>query len=109
MPVTPTSASGTVTGTSGAVHASGPSCDSRCGLVTVTSDGWSAVPSRASRKSGSVWRRSQSRARGPMAVISTSAGSAKSCRRAARSSASASRASPWIRSVRREYSLNSRM
>ena len=74
-PTTPTSRSGMVTGTSGAVHSSGPSCASRAGSLIVTSEGRSVVPSRRCRKSRSQGRRSHSRARGPVANSSTVAGS----------------------------------
>ncbi len=85
IPATPTSRSGMVTGTSGAVQSNGPSWVSRVGSLMVTSEGRSLVPSLRCRKSRSQGRRSHSRARGPVAKSSTVAGSGKLRRRVPRS------------------------
>ena len=77
MPRTSCSRSGTVTGTSYAVHGSWRRCSSLVGSWSTTSDGRSAVPMRSSRKSASEVRRSHRRRRGPTAVRATSAGSGK--------------------------------
>ncbi len=100
MPITPRPTSGSVTGTSGAVQLIGPWCDSRAGSRSTTSLGVSAVPTRATIQSGWPRRRSHSRARGPVAISRTSAGSGASVRRAVRSTTSAWCASSSIARVR---------
>ena len=105
MPTTPTSRSGMVTGTSGAVQRSGPSWTSRVGSLIVTSEGRSVVPIRRCRKSRSHGRRSHSRALGPVAKSSTVAGSGKLRRRLPRSPTSELTAARSVRTRRSSYSF----
>ena len=109
-PTTPSSPSGTRTGTSGAVHRSGSSCLARWESSISTSLGRSATPTRRSSQSGSVGRRSHSWARGPVARSSSSAAFGWSPRRTPRSavralkaaSSVASRCSSYLRSLSRK-------
>lgn len=68
MPITPRSARRMRTGTSVASHATVRLCDSCSGSSMVTSDRCVAVPTRTSRWSGSVRRRSHRRGSGVTAV-----------------------------------------
>ena len=104
MPITPWAVTSTPTGTSGTFQRYRRCGSSRAGSSSSMSEGWSTVPTRSTRKSGSTRRRSQSRLLGPVAIRPTSAGSGAAEQRAIRSSLMLAKAAFSASFRRRRYS-----
>ncbi len=92
-PTTPNSATSMPIGTSGMLQRTRRWFSSRAGSSISFTDGWSTVPIRSTRWSGSCRRRSQSRPPGPVAVSATVAGSGPATPRTRRSRSAAVRTS----------------